>query len=736
MSPRLNEIAWSIVSGFHKTLSTDSSMQSKSSLEITEAARLAGLTYVLSTKQMDDPHSFSHLSFEAERSGVSQTAATNLASEALESFSYPIPDKLDPTEQVALLGIIHSLGCYHIPLAYNEGTSQRPLGAYYTPPEIADYIVSLTLSPTLEKLAASASTRGVSALQEILSLRTLDPACGTGVFLVSAMNAYRRAMKDGIQNALAGGTSRRVLRDSGVTDYDRMIRHNMFGVDIDSGALEVTDVSLRLISQNGTGSLGESALGESLKQGNSLISLKGLNGKSDYGTFFRNPDSRSPFEWQDEYGDILGNGGFDFIVMNPPYERLKPNLAEFLRERLLTGEREIHMANFTKYKEKMGEDVRYFRTSGEYQLSSRYTIDTHRLFIERTLQLSRDGGKIGFIVPSTILGDLSSYNLRSALIRENTLQTVDDFPETSRLFEGVTQAVSVITLERGGKTKSFSAKFGLSDVDEAKSRNHIRLPAGKIETAVGPYLSIPQVNKVGWKLLTKLHKQPSISSLSWLSVKRGELDLTLNRDCITSEVTDFRLIRGSNISRYSLLNRRGTKNEFVDIKRLRKKLGSSPRAAHINRDRIACQQVSNRAQRWRLKFASVPPNNVLANSCNYLVDDLLTDKSRQLYLLGVLNSELMNWRFSLTNTNNHVSTRELSQLPIADLETSTSQNIYSLLINEVRQIESEKPSPRIEALVFALYGFSIHEAESVLEMRSTPEKETLAILHELRSLKI
>ena len=629
-------------------------MQSRSSLEITEAARLAGLTYVLSTKQMDDPHSFSHLSFEAERSGVSQTAATNLASEALESFSYPIPDKLDPTEQVALLGIIHSLGCYHIPLAYNEGTSQRPLGAYYTPPEIADYIVSLTLSPTLEKLAASASTRGVSALQEILSLRTLDPACGTGVFLVSAMNAYRRAMKDGIQNALAGGTSRRVLRDSGVTDYDRMIRHNMFGVDIDSGALEVTDVSLRLISQNGTGSLGESALGESLKQGNSLISLKGLNGKSDYGTFFRNADSRSPFEWQDEYGDILGNGGFDFIVMNPPYERLKPNLAEFLRERLLTGEREIHMANFTKYKEKMGEDVRYFRTSGEYQLSSRYTIDTHRLFIERTLQLSRDGGKIGFIVHSTILGDLSSYNLRSALIRENTLQTVDDFPETSRLFEGVTQAVSVITLERGGKTKSFSAKFGLSDVDEAKSRNHIRLPAGKIETAVGPYLSIPQVNKVGWKLLTKLHKQPSISSLSWLSVKRGELDLTLNRDCITSEVTDFRLIRGSNISRYSLLNRRGTKNEFVDIKRLRKKLGSSPRAAHINRDRIACQQVSNRAQRWRLKFASVPPNNVLANSCNYLVDDLLTDKSRQLYLLGVLNSELMNWRFSLTNTNNHV----------------------------------------------------------------------------------
>jgi Alw26I/Eco31I/Esp3I family type II restriction m6 adenine DNA methyltransferase len=727
VNPGLNEIAWSIVSGFLKTLATDSSVQSQSSMELTEAARLAGLTSVLSSEQ----YSFSHLSYEAERSGISQIAVSRLVDEVLESFSFPIPEKLNPAEQVALLGIIHSLGCYHLPLAYNEGTSQRPLGAYYTPPEIADYIVSLTLSPTLEGLAASASTKGVSALQKILSLQTLDPACGTGVFLVSAMNAYKRAMKEGIQNALDSGISRRVLRNSGVMDYKQKIRNNLFGVDIDAGALEVADVSLRLLSQFGADNLNESALGESLKQGNSLISLKGLNGKSDHSTFFRSADSRSPFEWQDEFGDILGSGGFDFIVMNPPYERLKPNLAEFLRERFLTGEREIHMENFSKYKEELGEDVRYFRDSGEYQLSNRYTIDTHRLFVERTLQLSHDGSNIGFIVPSTILGDLSSHQLRSSLIRENKLRTVDDFPETSRLFEGVTQAVSVITLERGGHTKSFSAKFGLNDIDEAKSKTQVHIPAGKIEKAVGPSLSIPQVNKVGWRLLSKLHKQPSISTLNWLSVKRGELDLTLDKDCITFDATDFRLIRGSNISRYSLYDRGGAKIEFVDIERLMKKLGASSRAAHINQDRIACQQVSNRTQKWRLKFASISPYVVLANSCNYLVDNARSDRFRRFFLLGVLNSELMNWRFSLTSTNNHVSTRELTQLPLADLETSASQNIYSQLIEEVKRFKSERPSPKIEALVFALYGFSINEAKTVLEMRSTPEKETRGILNEL-----
>ena len=92
----------------------------------------------------------------------------------------------------------------------------------------------------------------------------------------------------------------------------------------------------------------------------------------------------------------------------------------------------------------------------------------------------------------------------------------------------------------------------------------------------------------------------------------------------------------------------------------------------------------------------------------------------------------MNWRFSLTNTNNHVSTRELTQLPLADLETSPTQNITSQLIDEVKQIKSGSTTPKIEALVFALYGFSTNEAEAVLTMRLTPETETNAILHELR----
>jgi hypothetical protein len=93
----------------------------------------------------------------------------------------------------------------------------------------------------------------------------------------------------------------------------------------------------------------------------------------------------------------------------------------------------------------------------------------------------------------------------------------------------------------------------------------------------------------------------------------------------------------------------------------------------------------------------------------------------------------MNWRFGLTNTNNHVSTRELTQLPIADLETSVNRDLGSILIEEVKQFKPEN-SQKIEALVFALYGFSVQDTNDVLKMRLTPEKETDVIMDELKDL--
>jgi len=145
-------------------------------------------------------------------------------------------------------------------------------------------------------------------------------------------------------------------------------------------------------------------------------------------------------------------------------------------------------------------------------------------------------------------------------------------------------------------------------------------------------------------------------------------------------------------------------------------------------NRIACQQVSNMGQRWRLKFAQVQPGSVLANSCNYIVVNGNETSNNLDYYLGILNSELMNWRFQISNFNNHVSIRELQNLPI--VRSMSGSKTARNLRKAVRTLDY----PTIEASVFALYGFGLRQAKSILELRKTPDEEKKPIIETLSRL--
>ncbi|MFW9768805.1 MAG: hypothetical protein ACFFEM_08265, partial [Candidatus Thorarchaeota archaeon] len=175
--------ARAIVNGLHKLVANESSL---STLEKTEAVRLAGLTYAVRSTDLFADYDFSKISFEAERSGVSYVDIQDSTMACVESFDGPSLNRVSSSGLVSLLGLIHSLGSHHLPIQYDKGTSQRLLGAYYTPQHIADYIVGSTMGHTLDGLVKSIRKRGTAALEDLMKLRILDPACGTGVFLVSA----------------------------------------------------------------------------------------------------------------------------------------------------------------------------------------------------------------------------------------------------------------------------------------------------------------------------------------------------------------------------------------------------------------------------------------------------------------------------------------------------------------------------------------------------------------------
>jgi adenine-specific DNA-methyltransferase len=735
----MTSLAWSILSNFYRQAATHSSDELRM---LIDAIRLAALNGVVASRfgydylDMEEGQLFfSALSYESQRNGISPRAVGELAKTVIEDSTFEHHNdikKISTIDFVDLLGRIHSLGSYRLPTSLQHASSQRYLGAFYTPQIIADYIVKLTIGPMLRKHVSNVRKKGLPAVTELLSLCTIDPACGTGVFLLSALKVMQQAIQESMQ----------ILEKKGVSKYNYEeylsdVTLEVCGVDIDSGALEVADVSLRMLESIGKTSLHTSHIGSTLKQGNSLITLDGFIQKSDNRHFFKDPESRTPFEWKKEFKDIFSRerGGFDSVVMNPPYERLKPNFAEYMREELLSGEREIHTNRFEEYKSHIRENTRYFRESNEFKLATSYSLNTYQLFIERALQISRLGGSIGFIVPSNILSDVSAQALRRELFLRNVVNIIDDFPEASRVFPEVTQSASILVITKGGQTKLLKTGLNRTSVEDAMRKKRLKIKLERIIQIMGHSLVIPRVDAPGLAMLERMHKQPSLSSIDYLSARRGELDLTLNKEFISSKKSSSQLIRGSHITRYSLreLNRAG---EFVRIGPFSRTLIGSERAKHFKMNRIACQQVSNMGQRWRIKFAPIKPLEILSNSCNYLVA-IHPDSQRVLdFLLGVLNSELLNWRFQISNSNNHVSIRELQSLPIVQPEDS-QKILEENIIKDVQKLKegTTDVTSSVEACVFALYGFGVKEARQILRLRKTPSIDQKEILHELLILE-
>ena len=272
---------------------------------------------------------------------------------------------------------------------------RKEQGIYYTPEIITDYIVKETVG----RFITEHSPQDPTAIRNI---KILDPACGSGSFLI---RAYQELLN---YHAYQCGKLSVQLKKE---ERETILLKNIFGVDLDRQAVDVARLNLLIRSLSGQYHL--PPLKDNIKTGNSLIS--GTDGElKDY--FGEKWKDKNPFNWDDEFEDIMKNGGFDVVIGNPPY---------------------VGFQGFNEDKEYLKN--KYKTCSGRF--------DLYIPFVEKGLMLLRDGGLLGFICPTNFTKRQHGHILREILKEKYTIIKIIDFQD-QQIFEGALNYTGIFILQK------------------------------------------------------------------------------------------------------------------------------------------------------------------------------------------------------------------------------------------------------------------------------------------------
>jgi len=201
------------------------------------------------------------------------------------------------------------------------------------------------------------------------------------------------------------------------------------------------------------------------------------------------------FHWELEFPEIFLNGrlGFDAVIGNPPWDKIKPDKKEFygkadiLIRAYVGGEldrriAELHeqfpglKADFERYQARIKATAAVIKRSGDYsfhdwKVDGKTTggdPDVFKFFVERAHRVVREGGRVGFLVPSAIYNNEGCTGLRHLLLNEAKVERFYAFENRRKIFPIDSRYKFVSLVFRKGKCESadFQAAFMRHDLDE------------------------------------------------------------------------------------------------------------------------------------------------------------------------------------------------------------------------------------------------------------------------------
>ena len=704
-------------------------------------------------------------------------------------------------------GISYAAGAVYL---LTDKGERRASGSFYTPDHIVDHIVQQTLSPLCEEITRKlrneiqgietalhnahteaerdALTAQLSQLQQdfdnrVLQLRILDPAMGSGHFLIRACQYLAEEIATH-PHTYDEHTAALQSDESSLTYWKRQVAERcLYGVDMNLMAVELAKLALWLETVAADQPL--TFLDHHLRHGNSLIGAKIAalgalpdelrllensfrqqveehlprlldplhqiqNTPSDtlvqvkekdrlFGAFQRAQESfrmigdlwcatfttegrglftseqyrnalealakpmqlkqlaaadwwqqavtlarRSEmacFHWELEFPEVFfvnGGGryqeGFDAIIGNPPYDVLSE---------LETGH---DLSTLKKF-------IEYERT---YTPSRRGKNNLYKLFICRALDLLAAGGTLGFITPMAVLGDDQAADIRRSIVEVGYFTGIEAFPQKddprNRVFTEAKLSTAVFTLKKerqeNGSSPPFRARVHPGSTIEESSPS-LTLTTEQIPMYDPANFTIVSCSQADWEIVANLIASGRMRRLSELCTSyQGEVNETVekSRGALSKDENDGTLIlRGSNVCLYVV--REASQGEDYYLREARFLEGKSPtsKAFHGRQRRVGFQRSSPQNNFRRIVATIIEPGNYCFDTVSYIIES-----SSQLplpFLVGLLNSKLLDWYFRLGSTNSKVNEYQFNNLPcpvFAENLSTRDEQMQELAISALR----------------------------------------------------
>lgn len=560
-------------------------------------------------------------------------------------------------------------------------SKRKSQGIYYTPKYIVEYLIEQTLGETLKK----------TKKKELPEIKILDPACGSGSFLISAYDKMLEAME------------KLHPKTNLFTKFD-ILQNNIYGVDLDEQAVEIAQLNLllRVLSQKTK----LPTLSHNIRMGNSLVA-GGMEKLEPY--FGENWREQKAFNWKSEFSEVFDKQGFSVIIGNPPYI-------------------------FARGKSFSDSVKKYFYDN--YELAN-YQLNTYLLFIERAYKLLKRGGYFGFIIPNTWLTIDTFAPLRKFLLEEvGSLQVINIY---DKVFQDANVDSCLLIFKKGRRSKVTLGEFrdgklnivGKFPSDLFKGNNYI------INISLAKNLGSLKILKRIDSKSKPLKKYAIVKNgLKAYEVGKGNPPQTqqmkmdnVYRSDRKKDETYLKFLEGKMVLRYGI-NWQGDYLQYGEnlAAKREKRIFTSPR--------ILIRQIPSRPPYC---FNAVYTNAFYLNEQS--VHNILEFQANinPLFILAVINSRLISFWFQCKldkfqrNTFPRILVKEVDMIPIPEASKSKQEEIAKkakLMLDLHKELqettentdkhtrlkaEIEKLDRKIDQGIYKLYGLTNEEITTTEE---------------------